>query len=1314
MEDKYPKQRRKVLADRKMKAEDANRYFLEKLSFDFKKVMNAFQLMDADGNGGVDRDEFRAMLGKYHIHLSDKEFERFCKLYPCLDDNYIDFKEFRDTFGDIVNAKVDFERAGLDPHPKPKPTCRKMRAMWCQEANTYFLDKLRGDFARVVRPFEDAACDDDGYTAGKGAKYILLSEIRRVLSASCSIELKDKEWNKFVKLYPSLLAAKRNAERKGESKMFVEIASWFHQLKDKVGLLSVPTVMVDRHPKPKPKPRGAQPMTADEADRFFLEKLKGDFQDCISAFRASDKDGSGKIEQHEFRSMLSKYHINMTDSEFQRFCRRYPCLDDGMIDFNEFRETFNKVLQMGYGSTALRDPYPMQKRKPRELGFMQAQEANRFFLEKFASDRQKVLKDFQSISDAEYGEGKGVKGAISLSGFRKLMELYHIKINNAEFRKLCLRYSSLKQALSSPSLPDEDGGSISFFDFRTEFERKCRVGDMEAESGVYDRHPKERPKPRALRHMTAEEADKYFIERVYSDFNNVCMQFRNFDTLGHGSIEQDEFRKMLQEKYHIHMSDVEFGRFCKRYKCLDKSVIEFKEFREVFENVVRGPKPRLMVDSHPKPKFSARETRSMMVEEANLYFLEKLRSAFKKEMTALRSVALAPSNDGIPGVFTLGRFRQFLASRFVLKMSNAEFRKFCLKYRTLTPIGMLNGGEQNSAAAWAAASVNEAIDVNKFMSELHDVVIGTEANMISDPCPQPKPKARESRKLTAEEANRYFMEKLHTDFSKVLHAFQAIDRDHSGYIDKEELRYMLSKYHINLSDAEFTRFCNMHRCFANIENSYSKDDEGGKVSLKEFRKTFATLLMQPQNGGDDGRAARKIQLMSADKAEKIFLDKLGTSFGNAMIVKAFQQADKLRKGSVAKSDFRKLLARYNIVMSDDDFVTFCAKYPGCLDQENIPYSVFKGNFGRAAIERKRIAEAEAAEAAKNARHPYAKLMVPTAGRASGRLPDHMVGAWQRAATPQMTPDSVPATGLQNVPEETVLEIEESQRNDDNSGSGNEKGTFLPEIRNGKVRKEVLESNQNVEMHRGNQTKQKQKQNYRTQPLRNGSLATRRGLHKNTGKTLLRDAFQNKADVEIPRLPPLNKLKSRGNQGNSKMMMMNTWRGINNDFVHRKSHAEKLRKMNRAAQMAGLDEAVKQATARQTARTTRRQNMNGKKVKINLDLNETYTETDRAMERVRPEVYWQWKTLRREFADNSVEKGRSTLRKKRVSGPMTRRKDANGKGISKDKFCKVLTSASEKIEMEDAKYVAEKYAVGKKKNHVDYNSFIKDAVSFFGQ
>eukprot|EP01048_Picozoa_sp_COSAG05_P019831 COSAG05_NODE_3212_length_2239_cov_11.088537_2_plen_617_part_01 len=97
----------------------------------------------------------------------------------------------------------------------------------------------------------------------------------------------------------------------------------------------------------KVKPSGSKNVVSSDAgtsDHFIRRKIRMAAKDLRLAFKARDASGTGEIPVDQWRAILEKYDINMTDDQFKTIVGQMDVDGDGTITYQEFLAFFKRDL----------------------------------------------------------------------------------------------------------------------------------------------------------------------------------------------------------------------------------------------------------------------------------------------------------------------------------------------------------------------------------------------------------------------------------------------------------------------------------------------------------------------------------------------------------------------------------------------------------------------------------------------------------------------------------------------------------------------------------------------------------------------------------------------------------------------------------------------------------------------------------------------------------------------------------------------------------------------------------------------------------
>lgn len=192
------------------------------------------------------------------------------------------------------------------------------------------------------------------------------------------------------------------------------------------------------------------------------------------------------------------------------------------------------------------------------------------------------------------------------------------------------------------------------------------------------------------------------------------------------------------------------------------------------------------------------------------------------------------------------------------------------------------------------------------------------------------------KKMTAHQAAKEVKKKLRLNFKSLATAFRQADADKSGSISPRELRCMLTRLGISVSDVEFRKFI----------KHYDDILSDGKIDFREFCSKFGDGSKPGQLFGPNSNAVlkkkprSKIAATTAEEAMAIVKRKICEYFSTVQA--AFRKIDRDHDGKVSWRELRGMLRGWNLDLNDAEFMRFVQKIQRGLQG--------KGNFNDITME----------------------------------------------------------------------------------------------------------------------------------------------------------------------------------------------------------------------------------------------------------------------------------------------------------------------------------------------------------------------------
>jgi len=179
--------------------------------------------------------------------------------------------------------------------------------------------------------------------------------------------------------------------------------------------------------------------------------------------------------------------------------------------------------------------------------------------------------------------------------------------------------------------------------------------------------------------------------------------------------------------------------------------------------------------------------------------------------------------------------------------------------------------------------------------------------------------ARNGVKMTAAQAQVQVSDTMRMHFGSITKAFRSVDADKNGSLSPRELRCMLTRLGIQVSDSEFRKFLDKYDDVlqdGKIDFQEFASKFGGRNSLSGIGKGYKSPM---RTGTRSGRSCR----FSAEQALHLLAKKMKMHFRG--VTSAFLAADRNHDGKLTWLELREMLQHWQIMMSDSEYMRLVQK-----------------------------------------------------------------------------------------------------------------------------------------------------------------------------------------------------------------------------------------------------------------------------------------------------------------------------------------------------------------------------------------------------
>jgi len=396
----------------------------------YKRVKDAFVMMDYDCDGKISKSEFRVTLDLMGLVMTDSEYVTLWKYFDANGSGFIDYTEFNNKVGALIHPPIT--RNIIDRPRTPRVRNANARKM---------AVAIRKTISNLDQAFRMIDSDGSGFISH--AEFI--QALRHVGMSKVSHE---ESYNMMMKF------KEKDDPNPGLS---------FDQFKLTMDeYLKVPEV--EKAAEEASKHDYLPILSLVHAEKLLCEKLWGKFAAVQRAFRLFDEDKSGDLSYDEFRAALRSLGVNLTEPDFRELMGKYDTNGDGSISYDEFNAQVGSLIHPDAVNTRMKDMEEKSGAQEDALHFnpnkmlgghrpSAAEKGARTLEEKAAllaprlglcvgeallaynlygryHDLQKAFRDF----DVDYS------GKLSSTELRGMLRELHVRLTDDAFEELIMKY----------------------------------------------------------------------------------------------------------------------------------------------------------------------------------------------------------------------------------------------------------------------------------------------------------------------------------------------------------------------------------------------------------------------------------------------------------------------------------------------------------------------------------------------------------------------------------------------------------------------------------------------------------------------------------------------------------------------------------------------------------------------------------------------------------------------------------------------------------------------------------------------------------
>nr|XP_008109631.1 PREDICTED: EF-hand calcium-binding domain-containing protein 6 [Anolis carolinensis] len=777
-----------------------------------------------------------------------------------------------------------FEGSRLSGHgPNRRVNVNKCRFMSAEECLSQYSDKLAEEYGDPYIAFRKIDLNNDGV--------VTMLDFRRLLN-SLMINMTDEEYERLLSLFGINITSTLNYPE-------------FLQLFQAHAVKEMRPWLTQSH---KPKQITADADLACEQAHYYLSiKAQTRWNDLAVHFHEYDNEGNGIILKRELKDVLYKFCIPLNPKEFEKLWARYDPSGKGYLTYQEF------LQKMGVDTTLPDTSFNKQFLTENYLRFMdhyKSVERKHIDINEIINKiREKYHERSQDFHKAFLQQDKNREGSISVDDLRKMLEDFNCYLG----------YEQYSELLYSLGITIQDN-KLSYFDF-------LRVIDDRAAFKRQKKKTVPPVPPISFVQLSIDEAMRKIKQIVTESSDLLYKAFSAFDKERTGAISTLEFRQVLHH-FCFTLSEKQFSHLLKLQRLRGEHCVDWKYFLQKFNF--------LSETEREHSKFASREL-------SNQEVLARVQEVVGARFQAIEEEFKRADSAG-EKVVSKEVFRDICNRRFLL-LTDEQFenlwntvpldhngklkypwflRKFSLERREMsdTPVAAVTPAEPGSrlcSRPQTAASPPTAMKTSE-PSRPHTAAVQT------PPILNCQPIESKIRKV------------IQRRWREILKECKEKDVERLGEISVEDFLAIMEKANLNLTKEELRQLATKYD-FKSV----------GKFAYCDFLQSCVLLFKQQELSPLQRVVIQNPRLQGP-------LGPQSPTFFNAMMRiqpqilhcwrpmrRTFKFHDESGTGQLSVQDFRQVLRKYGINLSEEEFFHILEYYDKSLTSK-ISYNEFLRAF----------------------------------------------------------------------------------------------------------------------------------------------------------------------------------------------------------------------------------------------------------------------------------------------------------------------------------------------------------------------------------
>ncbi|XP_062522286.1 EF-hand calcium-binding domain-containing protein 6-like [Corticium candelabrum] len=627
---------------------------------------------------------------------------------------------------------------------------------------------------------------------------------------------------------------------------------------------------------------------------FWRAGLLSSVVRVILAFQSFDYDHNGFVSRQEFKRVVESFCLQVSDDQLDELISKIDLNKDGQLSYLEFLRHFG-ISESGQGHAWLKSNHRFNKtRSPRPLPVEQVEKEL----------REKISDQWGTMARAFRMFDMNGDGVISKAELRKVLESFCFQMSDSQFDQLWskydenrdgqLQYMEFVKRLGVEVQHTDKGHSMAIQEQSEAEGKRHRLQQQQKFQQLKQHHL------HAMTSLPAEHLEQLFRHKMKDNYDNMRKAFNAIDGNNDGIVTWDELRAIV-DSFAMPLSENAFIELMKRFGVQPRDSLPY----DVFLQKIEGTDPGQVLPIKPSHRYHPviESTQHMAADD----IMALLQSRVSGSHDSIHK-AFLKFDDDKDGFISHSELRKVIET-FTFNLTENQFRevlsrldprnKGLISFREF--IGHFGNAEDPFGHKWL-------VSTHRFN------------------------KALSPRSMSFSEVEHLIRMKIMDQWKTMAAAFRELDTNSDGCISQSELKSLLHRFGMAITDEQFQQFwarcdensdgtLDFHEFFRQLGIDISGGDVGGHSTKIADQSEASDVKRKAEH---DARLHR-VKERAQDATGRLRADQVLHKLKDVMtqrssdMNKTFRHYDTDNNGLLSQMEFRKALEGLGFFMTDTQF-----------------------------------------------------------------------------------------------------------------------------------------------------------------------------------------------------------------------------------------------------------------------------------------------------------------------------------------------------------------------------------------------------------